>query len=429
MRAWLLLVLLIWAAALFAQERALSVAEAAENALKQSKLTSAGSPPFHLKAEFAQPGNPASPYQAEVEEYWLGPDHWRRTIRSPEFSQTLIIDGSKVSEQDTGDYYPFWLEDLVTAIFEPLPMFEQLKTFKGQLEVPADSTESSSCLQFAAPVGIPPVRASAGYAFCFKGKLGLLQSVNTPGYKARFEDYKPYKGKQVSRRILAQLDSDTALEARITQLDEAVLEDRALFTVDQPTPPAKQLKSMQVAESIARNIAVSAPAIIWPPVREGRNSGTVSVYISSDRSGQVREVWPVASDNPELNLTVGQQLKQWRFQPYVNGAPMQMESLLTFAFSTMMGEPIPLLTNAQARRLATRVLEPRLTAKRGAPARFTVRIRVDRQGKVMRVLNPGNASPARFSAAERALKQWQFRPYLRDGQPDLFDADIVLRVP
>jgi hypothetical protein len=28
-----------------------------------------------------------------------------------------------------------------------------------------------------------------------------------------------------------------------------------------------------------------------------------------------------------------------------------------------------------------------------------------------------------------ALRQWRFRPCLRDGKPDLFGADIVFRVP
>ena len=406
----------------------MSIAEAAENALRQSQLTSAGSPPFHLRAEISEVGKAASAYKAQVEEYWLAPDHWRRTIESSDFSQTLIVDGSKVSEQDSGDYYPFSLRDLVTAIFDPLPMYEQLKSLKGQLEVPADSPDSSSCLQFGSPVGIPPVRASVGYAFCFEGKLGLLQSVNTPGYKARFEDYKLYKGKYVARRIDAQLDSNTTLEARIAQLDDIILQDRSLFTVDQPTPAAAQLKSMQAAESIARNTAVSAPAIAWPPVREGKNSGTLSVYISNDRTGRVREVWPVASDNPELNSAVRDQLRQWRFQPYVNGVPMQMEALLTFGFSTIMGEPIPLLTNAKARSLATHLVEPRLAGKRAGPLRFTIRIRVDQQGKLARVLNPNNVKPALLSAAERALQQWQFRPYLRDGKPDMFDADIAFVV-
>jgi len=57
----------------------------------------------------------------------VSPEKWRRSIQSPGFAQTLIVDGDKISEQDTGDYYPFWLRELVTALVDPLPMVESLK--------------------------------------------------------------------------------------------------------------------------------------------------------------------------------------------------------------------------------------------------------------------------------------------------------------
>src|ERR1700722_6135295 len=34
-----------------------------------------------------------------------------------------------------------------------------------------------------------------------------------------------------------------------------------------------------------------------------------------------------------------------------------------------------------------------------------------------------------FMVAYPALRQWRFRPYLGDGKPDLFGADIIFRVP
>ena len=428
-----LLLLVIWCVVASSQisagqEKTISIGDAVEHALEQSQLTRAGSPAFHLKAQITNSVNPASEYKAEIEEYWLSPEHWRRRIDSPAFSQTLVVDGDKIVEQNQGDYYPFWLRDLVTAIFDPLPMREQLLHLKGELELPTDSAESNSCLQFSSPTGVPPVQASIPYAFCFRGKSGLVQQVITPGYKAHFDDYKPFKGRMVPRRITADLAPDATLEAKITQLDAAVA-DRSLFTVDQPTPQAEQLKSTQISEVIARKIAVAAPEISWPPVREGKATGTLTIYISADKLGQVREVWPVASDNPELNAAAREQVQHWRFQPYVNGVPMQMESVLTFAFNAMMGAPIPLLSNAAARKLATHIVEPTVPPGRAAKGtRFTLRIRVDEQGKLVRVQNPQNVKAVLATAGERALKQWQFHPYLRDGRPDRFDADIVLTV-
>jgi len=412
-----------------AQEgKTVNLSEAAANALKQSQLTLPGSPPFHLKAEIASSTNPSSTYTAEIEEYWLSPQNWRRRIESPGFSQILIVEGDKISEQDTGDYYPLWLRNLVTAIFDPLPMYEQLGHFKGDVEVPAEA-DDTACLNFAVPSGVPPVRTSLPYAFCFQGTRALLRQVVTPGYKAQFEDYKPFNGRMVPRRIKADLGSGTILIATITALDNALPADRSLFTVSHPTPAAEELKSMQIDESIARRITVAAPDIAWPAVREGKTSGTLSVYVSVDRLGHVREVWPLASDNPELNSAAREQLMHWQFQPYVNGAPMQMECVLNFAFNAMMGEPIPLLSNAAVRKLAAHVVEPHFTRGTFKPGtKFSLRVRVDEQGRIANIKNVSNAAAPLVSAAEQALRQWRFRPYLHDGKPDRFDADITFTV-
>ena len=143
----------------------------------------------------------------------------------------------------------------------------------------------------------------------------------------------------------------------------------------------------------------------------------------------MREVWPLSSDNPDVTAAARQQVMKWRFQPYVNGVPMQMESILTFAFNAVKGAPIPLLSNAQGRRLATHVVEPHVPrGKARAGTTFTLRIRVDERGKLVRVLNPKGAAPELYQAGEKALQQWRFRPYMRNGKPDLFDADITFKV-
>ncbi|HET9181721.1 MAG TPA: energy transducer TonB [Candidatus Angelobacter sp.] len=412
-----------------AQDNTISLGEAAAGAVQQSQLTLAGSPPFQVKASVTNTANPGSDYKATIEESWLSPKHWRRTIESSGFTQTLVVDDDKTSETDKGSYYPLWLRDLVTAIFDPLPMAEQLKHFKGSVTLPGDSETSYSCANFAVPSGVPPAQSNLAYAFCFRGKRGLLQDVVTPGYKARFDDYKPFQGRMVARRIVADFAPEVKLQAQIKILDELVPTGRALFTVDRPTPAAQELNSQEVAEPTARSIAMAAPPITWPAVREGKTSGTLSVYVSVDKLGRVREVWPLQSDNLALNAAARQQIMQWRFQPYVNGTPMQMESALTFAFQTTMGAPISLLSNTEARKLATRVVEPHVArAKAAGTKAFTLRIRVDEHGKLVRVLNLKNAPAALYAAGEKALQQWRFRPYLRNGKPDLFDADILFRV-
>lgn len=74
-----------------------------------------------MKASVKDPSAPKSDDIALIEEDWVAPDKWRRTITTPDFNQSLIVNGDKVSEVFTGDYYPFWLRYAVTAIFDLVP--------------------------------------------------------------------------------------------------------------------------------------------------------------------------------------------------------------------------------------------------------------------------------------------------------------------
>jgi outer membrane biosynthesis protein TonB len=412
-----------------AGDKVVSIAQAVDNAVQQSKLTLAGGAPFHLKAHITNAGTPKPEYTADVEEFWVSPEKWRRTVQVTNFSQTLVVNGDKVSEKISGDYYPFWLHDMVTALFDPLPMADQLKGMQGQLEIPEDSAKSNSCLNMQVKVGIAPAQNNLGMAFCFGGRGGLLQAVVTPGYKAQFDSYLPFKKKMVARTIKAEFAPALVLTVKVTELAEFSNPDEKLFAIDAPTPATDQIKTIQVTQDSARSLAVNTPAIIWPPVREGKTEGIMSVYVSVDRSGRVREVWPLVSNNPELNEPVREQLLRWQYKPYNNGGPLQMEAVLTFAFATRIENPVPVLSDAQARKLATRIVEavvPPGKARKGT--RFSLRISVDEGGKAQTVENKNKVAPALYKAGVAALKQWQFRPYMNNGKPDRFYAEITFQV-
>ena len=419
---WLLCSLSV---AVSAQDKRMVFSQAAQRAVEQSQLTLPGSAPFHLKAHISDTAHASPQYTADLEEQWLSPTRWRRTIQAAGFSQTLIVDGEKVSEHDTGDYYPFWLHDLVTAIFDPLPMLAQLKSINTIVVLPMDSSKSNACMQIGVPSGTASLKTTLNYAVCFEGRDGLLQDVVTPGFRAHFQDYKPFKGRNVAHQIIFSPEPATRIEARITELLPLAKVDDGLFSVDEATAASEELKSVQVGEPTARAILLSSPEIKWPSVREGKTSGIMSLYVSVDKTGHVREVWPFHSDNPELTHAACTQLRQWQFKPYVNGETMQMESVLTLGFEAKQGPPIPVLSNAEARKLATHVLEPRV--KPGAAARgtkFTLRAVVDEQGKLLDVRNLSKVKPVLFQSGNRALRQWRFRPYVKNGVPDRFYADI-----
>ncbi len=315
------------------------LAKIAQDAVDQSQLTSPGSASFHLKAEIVETTNPGSDYKGEVEEYWVSPEKWQRTISSPGFSQTFIVNGEQVSEEDKEDYFPWWLNDLITAIFDPVPMLESLRKVNASIQKPRKSERSSSCARLQMKVGTPPAENSVFLVFCFEGGQELLESVITPAYDAEFKDYRDFENKKVARRFLLDPEPGTTIEARITQLEQLTNANESQFAVQKSTPPAARIDRISIPEATLRSLSVSTPDILWPPVRSGKTSGVLSIYISVDRNGRVRETWPLNSGNAGLESAVRQQVMKWRFKPAkLHDVPVQTETVLTFAFKTKLGK-------------------------------------------------------------------------------------------
>ncbi len=404
----------------------LSLGDETEQALQQSNLTLPGSKPFHLKATIGETDDPDSDYQAKIEEYWITPTKWRRVITSPDFSQTLVTNGDAVSETDAGDYFPHWLNNFVTALTDavPPPMLDVLKRVNMQVAIPHGSETSTSCANLPARVD--------RWVICFEGSHGLFQSVFTKGYFAEYKDYRKFGNKWVARSILDYPEPGTTVEARVTELTELTQPSEQMFEVQQTTPPDQRIRSVRVDEDTLRNLALVSTEIDWPSVGEGLLKGGCAVYVSADRSGKVREVLPEGCDNAGLQDPLREAVMKWRLRPAaVDGVPVQVEALMGFAFQTTLdsSKSLPELSDSEARKLASDIVEPVFppnSAPRGTE--FIVGISVDETGKLTGVQNSHGLPGPVFFAANAAVSKWNFKPYMKDGKPQYFHADLVFHM-
>ncbi len=309
-----------------------------------------------MKATIAGLDSPDSDYKAETEEYWVAPDKWRRTIKTSDFSQTLIVNGEKISEQNQGDYYPFWLHNFVIAIFDlapaeimqsnmPLPDLSAFQAAKAKNLPPGLRNlrfdTGKLCANSKQSVGISPVQNNIFTSICFENPSGLLTSIVSPEFHAEFADFKRFKDKQIARKVFITPEPGTKIEAKITELSELQSPDSAMFSVSSPIAKENRISTVKVSEQAAREQLQSSPQIAWLPVRDGKTSGTLSLVVSIDKEGHVRETWPLNSDNPFPQDQARKAIAQWNFKPLVkDGAPVQMETILTFAFQTKIGNPI-----------------------------------------------------------------------------------------
>ena len=308
-----------------------SLADLPKKAIEQSQITLPGSRPFHLLARVFEQTNPDNQgFNAQIEEFWVSPDKWRRTIKSAEFSEVLVVNGSQQREELTGDYYPNWLRTIVNAISDPGGPINGIDLTKSSDNPVIGGTKV--CRRFSMRVGAPPASNRVFLSVCFQN--GLLDSVGKPGYSADYSDYKKFGEKKVARKIDEWMEPGTTIEAKIEDLTELSKIDDAVFQINKPNDP---LQTVTVSEEVLRAMMTVSPTMQWSSVRDGKTSGVLSIYVCIDRSGHVRETYALNSDHPVMSDDARQQIMKWQFKPAgVNGTPVQVEGILTFAYETKL---------------------------------------------------------------------------------------------
>ncbi|MGC1385450.1 MAG: hypothetical protein WA823_16855 [Candidatus Acidiferrales bacterium] len=393
--------------------------------LEKSQLAVAGGPRFHIIVEILQTNHPESDMRGQVEQFWIAPDKYRRVIKTPNFSQTLIVNGESVSETDSDNYYPYWLYNEITAVFNPVPFVSALKASRITIHEQGMIGAVETC-------GDVTMRVDR-WRVCFYPK-GMLHSVFMKGYDATFHDYAAFGSKLVARRIVTDEGGDGQIVAQITSLEPLPAPDPSMFAVATPTPLSDQLRIVHVSEDRFRSLVVGSTDIAWPdPVLGGMAKGGCGAFASADRDGNVREVFSEGCDNANLEEPLRQALLKWKLKhANANGAPVQVAALLGIPFSVNVQAPPPLslLSDAEARKLATNIVEPSFP-KGSAPSgtKVQIRVKVDDDTRLLDFQNTTQVSDKLFFSAVAAVRKWTFTPYMLDGKAVPFEADVVFVVP
>ena len=316
---------------------AVSAADLVQKALADSQLTLPGSQPFHLKARLYEiTDHDLDPHGATIEEYWAAPDRWTRTVISRDFSETLTVHGATTRARVIGDFYPGWLQNMVTAIFDPAAAWQDLDLAHVTVQ---KAPGKRLCSRFTLHVGISPATNDVFSFFCFQH--GLLEQAGMPGYSVFYSDYKAFGTKYVARTLREPLGNGSQLYAVVDELNEITPSDSAAAISD----GAPELKTIFMGEEEARSRLISSSDMPWPAAEAGwpmiyhKKAGVLSICIVIDIKGRVRETFPLQSDNLQMTNIARKAVMEWRFKPATsNGTPVQIRSILTFAFDTKRGK-------------------------------------------------------------------------------------------
>jgi hypothetical protein len=406
--------------------------DALSKALDKSSLTT-GAHSFHIRIVINEPQNPESPYQGTIEEWWLSPQQWRREVTAKGgMKQSIVVANGAKTENDEGDYFPLWLRSFVTAAFDPVPNATAWMASGIQIEqiTMPDGRKSNPCARTQAKIGSGDRATDSFSNVCFDAE-GRLEFYGSPRYSMEFHDYRSFGKKQVARQLIDGPEPGTKLVGTVTTLEDEL---KVPSSTDLFTPLARndnKFESVSVSSLQMEQLSAGNADIVWPPVHSGNVHGRLAMYVSVDSTGKVREAWPLNSDNAGLEDPARDQVRQWKFKQGVdkNGDHVQVDGGLGFSFGTKVEEPLPELSDAEVRGLATTTVEPRWQAgalKSGEV--IEVQVSVNEKGELTGAGFSGVPSAA-VGPVNIALHEWRFRPLIRDGKPQYFHGVVRFTVP
>src|SRR5580693_5161149 len=298
--------------------------------IERSTLNQPGTKPFHLKAVIAptRESDRGSNRTGEVEIWWASPTRWRREVRSPEFHQIAIVNGSQEWQKNEGDYFPEWLRETAVALVQPVPYLEQSMKMVNEADVKTMFGNTYYAWMTMSTDG--HVEKGMGATIAVTNKTGLLFYGGDLGWGALFKDYKDFHGRMVAMTLTHGTPEVTA---RVTTLEE--LRDRppGIFDANVGGGDVPTLQTVIVEERVLLKSLLPVGPVVWPPLKDGAQEGVMTTDIVVDRAGRVREIGTIVTDNNAMSDAARRIIAKMQFTPYLqNGVPVQVVSRITMPF-------------------------------------------------------------------------------------------------
>jgi hypothetical protein len=300
-------------------------------AVERSTLNQPGTKPFHLKAVLAPSFERDRESNRTGEEiWWRSPTQWKRQVRSLEFHQIAIVNGHQEWQKNDGDYFPEWLRETSVALIEPVPYLDQVLQQVKESDVRRLMGTTHFSWTMMSTDG--SVEKGMGAGISVTDSSGLLQGGSGLAWSGYYTDYKSFHGRVVAHTVRV---GSPEVTARITILEDLQDVPPGFFDATANGGDSSLLSTAIVEEKALRiNLLSGEP--VWAPLKDGPLEGVVTTKIVVDRTGKVRELGTIVSDNPGLNETAGKTIGSMLFSPYLlNGVPVQVVSRITMPFKTV----------------------------------------------------------------------------------------------
>jgi TonB family protein len=231
----------------------------------------------------------------------------------------------------------------------------------------------------------------------------------------------------------------------------ATLEE--LISMITPRPPApaqkKQFQEPQPAvpqEEVRRvGNGVTAPKLLRKiepefseEARAAHHSGTVTLYVQINPEGKAVNMRVLHSLGMGLDEKALEAVRKWTFQPGMkDGRPVTVEAQIEVNFRFLddpvkiaegvPGGPVYRIVNGVSAPVLMTKVEPEYSEEaRAAKYQGTVllKVQIDPEGKVAKINVARALGMGLDEKAMEAVRQWKFKPAMKDGQPVTVESEI-----
>jgi hypothetical protein len=194
-----------------------------------------------------------------------------------------------------------------------------------------------------------------------------------------------------------------------------------------------RFQSAPVNSQQMEKLTESNAPIVWPSVRSGNIHGHLAMYISADSEGNVREAWPLNSDNAGLEDPARDQVRKWKLKPAVDpsGKRVQVDGGLGFVFDTKIGDPLPIISGEQIDSLSTGCGYQPILPKGLLPSgtKFKITAGVNEGGKLTGQSYPRGIEWSFIQKAGLRATECKFKPYIVNGKPTYYAVEFWFTAP
>jgi TonB family protein len=163
-------------------------------------------------------------------------------------------------------------------------------------------------------------------------------------------------------------------------------------------------------------------------------SGKVVIEATTGKEGDVTDA-VVIDGHPLLNPAALDALRQWKYEPYIiKGVkkPVKFTVVMNFKLhkeeKTGSGEEKPLVVSSEQRPKLVKKVNPEYpedALKQGIQGKVVIEATTDKEGKVVEA-KVMDGHPLLNQAALKALKQWEYEPYIIDGRKKAVKFTVVM---